>query len=456
MQTAHPRKGRAATALSRRRFLRAAGSVAGAFTLVPRHVLGGSGFVPPSEKVSVAFIGAGGQAMANINALVKESVHVGALCDVDAARAATAFKRFPDVPKYTDFRQMLDREKSVDAVVVSTPDHTHAPASLMAVRLGKHVYCEKPLTHSVYEARMLAQAVAEEGVATQFGTQGQAFEGPRRLREWIADGAIGPVREVHVWSNRPGNWWPQGIRRPGGVRPVPAGLDWNLWLGPAPYRPYSPAYAPFKWRGWWDFGNGPIGDMGIHDVDPVVRALRLGPPTSVEATSSPLNGETLPLACLITYRFPARGEMPPVELRWYDGGLLPPRPVELEDGRKMSGEDGVILVGEKGKILTQGWGSSTVRLIPEAAMEAYEQPPKTIPKSIGHHKEWIEACKGGPPTGADFAYAGPLTEMMLLGTIAVRVRKKLYWDASKMEFPNEPDANAYLRRDYREGWESLS
>src|SRR5205823_5995919 len=289
-----------------------------------------------------------------------------------------------------DFRKMLEEQKDIDAVVVGTPDHLHAFASMAAMKMGKHVYCEKPLTHSVWEARQVAQAAREHKVATQMGNQGQASEETRRLSELVWAGAIGPVREAHIWTDRPSNglfaeYWPQGVARPKDTPPVPDTLSWDLWLGPAPERPYNPAYLPFKWRGWWDFGTGALGDIGCHALDPVCRALKLGAPTSVEASSGRVNKETYPLSSMVTYQFPARGDMPPVKLTWYDGGLRPPRPAELEDGQMM-GDNGRLLVGEKGKIL----GSlMSDKIIPQARKLKYKEPPKTIPRSLGHDVEWI-------------------------------------------------------------------
>jgi len=441
--------------LSRRDFIGAVGAVA-AFTIVPRCVLGGAGNTPPSEKLNIAGIGVGGQGASDLQAL--ESQNIVALCDVDWRHAADTFRRYPNAKKYKDFRQMLDEEdKNIDAVVVATPDHVHAPASMAAIKRGKHVYCEKPLTHSVYEARMIAEAAREHKVATQMGNQGQAGEETRLLREYIWDGAIGPVREAHVWTDRPLNglnrvYWPQGVDRPADVPPVPDTLDWDLWLGPAPERPYNPAYLPFVWRGWWDFGTGALGDIGCHALDPVFRVLKLGHPTSVEAVSTLVNNETYPVASVVHYQFPARGDMSAVKLTWYDGGMRPPRPDELEDDRQM-GTNGALYIGDKGKMLNG-------RLIPESKMSEYKKPEPTIPRSPGHHIEWIEACKGGKPAGSNFPdHAGPLAQAVLLGNVALRPelkermnRTKLMWDGENMKITNVPDANQFLQREYRKGW----
>lgn len=456
MTSSHkPETKRSDFSASRRRFLRHTISLAAPFTVVPRHVLGGPGHIPPSEKLNIAGIGVGGQGASDLHEVAKENVV--ALCDVDDARAANTFKIFEKAKRYRDYRKMLEKEeKNIDAVVVATPDHSHAPACMAAIKLGKHVYCEKPLTRTVYEARAVAKAALEAKVATQMGNQGMAFEGNRLINEWLWDGAIGPVREVHVWSDRPTHYgkmlWDQGLERPQDTPPVPDTLDWDLWLGPAPFRPYHPAYAPFKWRGWWDFGAGGLGDMGIHNIAPVFSALKLSAPTSVDSSSSLVFKESLPLACTVHYHFPAREDMPPLQLHWYDGGLVPARPEELEQGQELDREDGILFVGDKGKILVEGWGGKTPRLIPESRMTEYVQPPKTLPRSIGHHQEWIEACKGRGTTRSNFDFAGPLTETVLLGTISVRTGKQLLWDAENLRITNVPEANEFLHYPYRAGW----
>jgi predicted dehydrogenase len=345
-------------------------------------------------------------------------------------------------------------------VIVATPDHHHAPASMAAIRLGKHVYCEKPLTHSVWEAREVARAARAAKVATQMGNQGQASEETRRLQEFVLDNAIGPIREVHIWTDRPSRglfeeYWPQGSARPADAPRVPDTLDWDLWLGPAPQRPYHPAYLPFQWRGWWDFGTGALGDIGCHYFDPVFRALKLGAPSSVEAVSTRVNEETYPLGAMVTYQFPARAAGPAVKLVWYDGGLRPPRPPQLEDGDAM-GDNGHLLLGDNGVIVNSGrqW-----RLYPGKLAREYGEPPKKLPRSPGHYQEWINACKGGPAAGSNFDWAGPLTETVLLGNVALRAklrekltRVRLAWDAEKFAFTNLPEANPFLRREYRQGW----
>jgi len=440
--------------VSRREFIGVAGAVA-AFSIVPRHVLGGAGHTAASEKLNIAGIGVGGQGSGDLRGV--ESENIVALCDVDWTRAAGTFRRYPKAKQYKDFRKMLDKEdKNIDAVVVATPDHLHAPASLGAMRRGKHVYCEKPLTHTVTEARMMAETARKYKVATQMGNQGQASEQTRLMCESIWDGAIGPVREVHVWTDRPNRglnsvYWPQGVDRPTDTPAAPETLDWDLWLGPAPERPYNPAYLPFKWRGWWDFGTGALGDIGCHALDPIFRALKLGAPKSVEAISTRVNKETYPQASVVHYEFGARGDMPPVKVVWYDGGMRPPRPEELEDGRQV-GSNGKLFIGDKGKMLSE-------RLIPESRMKEYGKPPQCLDRSPGHHAEWIAACKGGKPAGSNFDHAGPLAEAVLLGNVALRPelreimnRNKLLWDAEKFEITNVPEANAFLSKEYRAGW----
>jgi len=438
-----------------RRALIGGSAAAAAISIVPRHVLGGPGRTPPSEKLNIAGIGVGGQGQWDLDNVSSENI--AALCDVDQARARGTFKRYPKAKRYRDFRVMLEKEKQIDAVVVATPDHVHALATMTAIKMGKHVYCEKPLTRTIYEARAIAKAARQAGVATQMGNQGMAFEGNRLINEWISDGAIGDVREVHAWSDRPTHngklFWAQGVDRPKETPPAPSTLDWDLWLGPAPHRPYHPAYVPFAWRGWWDFGSGGLGDMGIHNLAPVFSALKLGAPRSVHASSTLVKKETLPLASVVHYQFDARAGMPPVKLHWYDGGMLPAPPDEFGDGRELSREDGLVFVGDKGKMYVEGWGGHSPRLIPEERMKAYKRPAKTLPRSIGHHAEWIRACKTGSSTRSDFDFAGPLTEAVLLGTVCVRTGGgRLSWDSENMKVTNIPEANKYLHYEYRAGW----
>ncbi len=441
--------------ISRRRFLATTATTA-AVTIVPRHVLGGPGHTPPSEKLNIAGIGIGGMGKGNLRQL--ESENIVALCDVDHNYAAGTFKRYPKAKVYTDFRKMLDKQKDIDAVVIATPDHTHAVISMEAMRRGKHVYCQKPLTHDVYESRMLAKTAKETGVATQMGIQGHSDEGGRLICEWIWAGAIGEVREVDAWCSLSyypfghAGWSSKWSRRPKETPPVPSTLDWDLWLGPAPKRSYHPAYHPAVWRCWWDFGCGMMGDRGAHTLDPVFWALKLGHPTSVEASSLDLNPETHPVASIVTYKFPARGDLPPVKLTWYDG-LRAPRPIELEDGRRLGNvEGGALFKGSKGKLMAGVYGEGA-RLIPESRMKEYKQPPKTIPRvKSSHEMDWVRACKDGQPAGANFEYSGLLTEVCLLGNVARRVDARIEWDPVNMKVTNLPEANKYVRTQYREGW----
>ncbi len=451
-----PKNNKQNSSMSRRDFMSgAAAAAAAAFTIVPRHVLGGAGYTPPSEKLNIAGVGIGGQGGGVIRNLSGEN-NIVALCDVDFRHASRTFKRHPEAKQYKDFRVMLEKEKNIDGVVVGTPDHLHAVVSITAMKMGKHVYCEKPLTHSVYESRKMAEVAREYKVATQMGNSGQASEGTRLMAETIADGAIGAVREVHVWTDRPSNgmynvYWPQGVERPKETPPVPDTLDWDLFLGPAPLRPYNPAYHPFIWRGWWDYGTGALGDMGCHAFDPIFRALKLGHPTSVHSSSTLVNTETYPKASSVHYQFPARGDMPPVKLTWYDGGIKPQRPDEFEDGQQL-GTGGTMFKGDKGVML--GY-----RLVPQSRAREYGKPPQILPRSPGHHQEWTDACKGGKPAGANFEFAALVTQVVLLGNITLRPelrdnlsRRKLEWDGTNMKITNLPEANDFLHTEYRSGW----
>ncbi len=425
-----------------------AASAAAGITIVSPKVLGKKGVPAFSDKMNIAGIGVGGMGAHVLENMTDENIV--ALSDVDEKMAAESYKRFPRASRYSDFRVMLEKEKGIDAVVVATPDHTHAVASVAAMQLGKHVFCEKPLAHNVYEIRRMQAEAKKARVATQMGNQGHAGQEIRTVCQWIWDGAIGDVTDVYAWTNRPKGWSYVAVEAPKQKPPVPDTLAWDLWLGPAPKRPYHPAYAPHTWRCWWDFGSGAIGDMGCHILDPVYWALKLGAPRSVEASSTPVNSQTVPHAAVIHWDFPARGDMPPVKLHWYDGGLMPPRPEELEPDRNMR-RQGVIFAGTKGKLVC-GNRASSPRLIPEKAMRDYELPELTIPRSPGHYAEWINACKTGGDGESNFAYAGGLTEIVMLGNIAVRTGEKLYWDSDAMKFADNAKAEEYLQRDYRSGW----
>jgi hypothetical protein len=385
------------------------------------------------------------------------------LCDVDDVYAGKTFEAFPNAKRYRDFRKMFDAEnKNFDAVIIATPDHTHAILAMMAMRMGKHVYCQKPLAHSVHEVHELTMAARECKVQTQMGNQGHSSDEIRRLCEWIEDDAVGPVREVHAWSDRPvgGDPWSTFpvVKRPSDMPPVPATLDWDLWIGPAPMRPYHSAYHPMSWRGWWDFGTGALGDMGCHILDPSFYALKLGHPVSVEATTThwekDIASETYPRASIVRYEFPARGKMPPVKLTWYDGRLLPPFPRDF-DPRQRFDSNGALLIGDKGTVMHSSHGAGNLRLLPKALRSEYKEPAAKIPRvpAEAHELDWIRACKDGVPASSSFEYGGPLTEMVLLGVLAMRMKdRKLLWDGATMRFTNDDEANALLNPPYREGW----
>ena len=443
--------------ITRRRFLTRAAS-AGAVTVVARHVVAGANKPAPSDKLNVAGIGVGGMGAGDLRNL--ESQHIGALCDVDHRYAAGTFKRYSKATVYKDYRRMLEKEKGVDAVVVATPDHTHAVISMACMKAGKHVYCQKPLTHDVREARLLANTAAETGLTTQMGIQGHSKDGCRLIVEWIRAGVIGEVRTIDAWcslSYYP--WGHAGWSSPwaGGARPketpaVPDTLDWDLWIGPAAMRPYHPAYHPAVWRCWLDFGSGMMGDRGAHTLDPVFWALDLGAPESIEATSCGQTKEKHALAAMVTYRFGARGNLPPVRLTWYEGTRAP-RPPELEDGRVMGDrEGGVIFHGSKGKLMCGTYGNGP-RLVPESRMKAFKPPTPTLPRvRTSHEMEWADACKAGRPAGAHFGYSGPLTEVCVLGNVAKRVDGRIVWDAENLKVTNPKDADRYVATPYRKGW----
>jgi predicted dehydrogenase len=446
---------------SRRDFLGTAAAVA-AFSVVPRHVLGGAGNQPPSEKLNIAGVGIGGMGQNNVAKCAEAGENIVALCDVDSRYAAPVFKKYPNARMWTDFRKMLDEQKDIDAVVVATPDHLHAVVAMAAMQRGKHVYVQKPLTRTVWEARMLTEAARKYKVQTQMGNQGHSSEEVRLVCEWIQDGAIGDVREVHCWTNRP--VWPQGIDRPKDTPSVPETLNWDLWVGPSPMRPYNPAYLPFNWRAWIDFGAGALGDMGCHVMDAAFWSLKLKYPVSVEASHSWEvkemwtrfdNKETYPSAEVVHYQFPARGNMPPVKLHWYDGGILPQRPDGLEPGRKIP-ESGTIFVGDKSKLMC-GTYSENPRIFPESKMKEYKRPAKTMRRveggPNGHEKDWINACKGGPAASSNFDYSGPFTETVVMGNLAVlNPDKVLEWDGENMRMTNDEAANDFVRPKFREGW----
>ena len=437
--------------ISRRQFIAGATASAAALTIVPRHVLGGQGVQAPSDTLNIAGIGIGGRGRADLQGC--RSQNIVALCDVDPRFAARSFAEYPRARAYSDYRQMLDRERDLDAVIIATPDHTHAVIAMEAMRRGKHVYCEKPLTRTVAEARALAKMAREQNVVTQMGNQGHAGEGTRQIREWIDAGVIGTVREVQYWTNRP--IWPQAIDRPTDAHHAPPGLDWDLFLGPARHRPYHPAYHPFRWRGWWDYGTGALGDIACHSMDAAFWALELDLPTRIEAETTPLFAETAPAVCRITYDFPARGSRPPVRFVWRDGDLAMPRPPQLVGGERLpGGSSGQLFVGDQGEIGADMYGRAP-RVFPATLHDDViaSPPPSTYPRSPGVYLEWIEACKGNGTPGSSFPdHSGPLTEVVLLGNLAVRTGQAIEWDAEQMRATNVPEANAFLNEEYREGW----
>ncbi len=441
---------------SRRQLLKSAGAVA-AFTIVPRHVLG-QGQTPPSEKISVVGIGAGGRAADDINEIAK-GAKIIALCDVDQRtqrRNAPIFSKFPDAKVFQDYREMLDKmDKQIDGVIVGTPDHTHAVAAMAAIKRGKHVYCEKPLAHSVGEVRALMKAAQEYKVVTQLGNQGHSFDTIRTFCEWIWDGAIGNVHTIHCGCSAV-NSALDFLPRLGEKEEVPAGLNWDLWLGPAQERPYHSFYLPGSWRRWVPFGNGTIGDWVCHVVDPVFWALELGAPKTIQAQVKDYDpktqGDSFPRGDILTFEFPAKGKRGPVTLVWHSGTEEIPRPKELEEGRKPV-TTGAYVYGDKGVIMYGSHGAGSVRIIPEAAMKAYKRPEQKIPRVKNHHDDWLRAIREGRKAGSDFSYGGPLTELAMLGVIALKLPgTKLQWDGPSARFTNSEEANQHLNPPYRKGW----
>jgi len=395
----------------------------------------------PNEKLNIAGIGVGGQGGWDLGNCASENVV--AVCDVDDRRAAGSYTRFPEAKRYRDFRKMLEEmDRQIDAVVVGTPDHTHAPPAVMAMRMGKHCYCEKPLAHSVHEVRTMIELANKNKLATQMGTQIHAGTNYRRVVELIQSGAIGPVSEVHVWH--PVAYGGSG--RPKDTPPVPKELDWDLWLGPAPYRPYHPCYVPGAWRSWWDFGSGGLGDFGCHYMDLPYWALKLRHPTTIEAEGPPVQEENTSPGLIVRYELPARDQLPPVTMTWYDGGKRPPF---LAERNIPAWGAAVLFIGQNGMLIAD-YGQH--KLLPESQFAGFKPPEPTIPNSIGHHAEWIQACKQGGPTTCNFDYSGTLTETVLLGNVAYRVGKKLQWDPVALKATNCPEADKYIRKQYRQGW----
>ena len=466
------------TGSTRRTFLkRSLTASAFAFTIVPRHVLGGPRFVPPSEKVNVALVGAGGQGRENLKSLFAlPDVQVIAVADPAESFSLEDFyykgqggrgptkawiektysEKTPNFScaAYEDFRHLLEKEKSVDAILCATPDHLHAYISVLSMRAGKHVYCEKPLTHNIAEARLVSKVAKETGVATQMGNIGHSLEGMRVTVEYLNAGAIGNVREVHAWVGAT-RWNRELTGRPTGTPPVPNGLNWDLWLGPREPRPYHPAYFPVRWRDFWAFGGGAIGDFVCHDLDTACWALDLKDPHTVHARpGSQMDDEITPHSEMVYWDFAARGEGPargPVRAMWYDGGLRPPVPEGWPVDQDMPGR-GCLFVGDKGSIICPGLGGRPM-LLPESRNETYTPPPKTLARSKGHHRDWIDACKGGPAASSHFEYGARLTELLLLGILSLRARKPIQWDGAAMKARNAPEADVLINEPRRPGWE---
>ena len=524
--------------LSRRKFVADVGLTSAGLAIVPRHVLG-KGLTAPSDRLNVACVGVGGQGRTNLVNVVSQNIvalcdvdwdYAGKALDrlesdalnqqlrLEAAPTTSAGaggtppggeqggtsgttapapltplekarlrvqiegmrrlanEQVPRAKRYRDYREMLDKEKSIDGVIVATPDHMHASIALAAMDLGKHVYVQKPLTWSIAEARQLAKRAGETRVATQMGNQGHSWDDARKAIEYVWSGAIGEVREIHIWTNRPLGYWPQGIPRPEALRPgeplkwngpginarlanamagsfpVPDTLSWDLFLGPAPHVDYHPVYHPFNWRGWVDWGVGAIGDMGAHLIDHSMWALDLGYPTTVETVSTPFNGACYPHATMTFYEFPARGNRPPVKLTWYDGGLLPPKPSELV-GEELNKTGGALLVGSKGKLIHETYGRKP-RLLPASLHDSFGQPNRRLARipDENHEMNWADAAKGKTEPSCPFEYAAKLTEVMLLGVVALRAGRKIAYDAANMRVTNDDQANEYLSRQSRPGW----
>lgn len=457
----------------RRHFIKATAAAATAFSFLPRHALGGPRFVAPSGIVNVALVGAGGQGRSNVRELLKlDDVRIVAIADPAESFNLDAFYykgiagRLPvkemiekhyqqkdpafRCKDYVDFREMLDKEKSIDAVVVATPDHLHAYVSVVAMRAGKHVYCEKPLTHNIWEARHVAKVASETGVATQLGSQGHSSVGTRETIELIQDGAIGAIREIHAWAGA-GRWNPGLKGAPKGGAPVPAGVNWDLWLGPREERPFDPAYFPVAWRDFWDFGTVGIGDIGCHDLNSAVRSLDLPIPTRIEGSGAGgMNKEIGPYGSIVNYDFAGRDSRPPVRLTWYDGGLEPVTHPLLEGVARP--KRGSIYIGEKGVIQAAGNGGAPQLFLTEKGA-THPKPAERLKRSNGHHRDWIDACKGGAPASSPFDYGAHLTEIVLLGVLSLRTQKTIEWDAAAMKAKGLPEADPFIRESCRKGWE---
>jgi predicted dehydrogenase len=442
--------------ITRRQFVGQALSVAGAVAAAPALLRGRN----LNDKLNIAMIGSGGRGLDNLNGVASENITV--LCDVNATAVDKLATQYPDAKKYADFRKLFDRPNDFDAVVVSTCEHTHAFATMLALRADKHVYCEKPLTYNISEARLIRETASKLKLATQMGNQGHASNNHRRVKELILAGTIGPVREVHVWVSRA--WGLQSeeaaqrnkdilfvTERPKQADPIPAGLDWDLWLGPAPARPFNGIYVPGpKWYRWWDFGNGTMSDLGSHRNDLAFYALDIRAPLTIEAFADrPAHPDIAPATMRVVYEYAARDTMPALTLTWHQGES---KPKIWTDGGIPQWPDAQLFIGDKGMILSSG---DKHVLLPEKDFADFVPPPETIPNSPGHYAEWIDACKGGKPSLANFAYAGWTTEANHLGNVAYRVGKKLQWDADAMKATNAPEAEPFIRREYRKGWDHI-
>lgn len=462
---------------TRRDFIRNTSLAAAGFFIVPRHVLG-RGYVAPSDKLNIAGIGAGGKGQSDLAEFAKSpNVNIVALCDVDDRQAVESRKRFPNAKYYKDFREMLAKEgKNIDACSVSTPDNTHGVAAIAAMQLGKHVYVQKPLTHDIYEARILTEAAKRYKVVTQMGNQGSSGNGVRTMQEWYKAGLIGDATEIHVWTNRP--VWPQGLGKPKTSDTVPSELNWDLWLGPAKFEEYHKEYVPFNWRGYWTFGTGALGDMGCHLIDPAFKTVGLGYPNSVECSvaavyekmwNAAYYPDSCPVASSVTVNFPMKGGKPDVKLYWMDGGIQPTRPEELGADEMFGDSDGcgVLITGTKGKIMCGTYGINP-QLLPTSKTKEANVPQTLARVPEGHYIQWVNACIAGygkNEVSSGFEYAGPLTETVLMGNLALRSwnikgpdgkgypgRKKLLWDAQNMKITNFDEANQFVKREYRDGW----
>lgn len=446
--------------LTRRTFLLAAAtSVAGCSTL-GRRAPAKLSVRSPNEIPHVAAIGCAGKGQSDIVLTEEAGARVVALCDVDFEFAAQAVNWWPNAPRYSDFRKMLDKERGIDMVTISTPDHTHTPAALYAMAMGKHVYVQKPLTITVDEAQQMLQAARRYGVATQMGNQGHCEDGVRQTCEWIWDGAIGDVTEVHAVTNRP--IWPQGMDAPLPGEPVPAHLDWDNWIGSAPMHAYNPGYHPFKWRGWWAFGCGAVGDMACHILDPAFWALQLGAPDTVECLEQTgCTAHCAPTSARVRYEFPERTaevhkgvtrKFAPVSVYWYEGGIVPEQWSALpEEVTKPFGTNGSLFIGTRGMLVCGCYGEAP-RLLPEELARDYVSPAPYLERLRSPYHDWIRAAKEGIPACSNFEYSAPLTEMALLGNVAVRAGQKIHWDGRRKRITNVPEANVYLSRTYRPGW----